>query len=145
MVTTGLIVIEIPTPLLAATAAVLSIGTALFWLFWLMFRRRSQKPAPAPPVMAWELIDGTPGDRKDLYISETSLELAGPDYRFIGAMPANFVCQQCSAPEDISLKLYHHLPSNSMIVITRHKCQRLLSDVPTVLMPAVGGSHAKKI
>ncbi len=140
---TGFVLITVNTPLLALAAAVGLLGTAVFWLLWFFLFRHPGKPAPQPPPpppLAWEVIPNSPGS--DLFISDKALELRGPDYRLIGSMPANFACSLCHAPEDISLKLYLHIPSNSMVVITRHNCSKFEAatrdtiQIPIPMMPA---------
>lgn len=138
MTDTGLILVTVNTPLLAATAAVGLLGTAAFWL-WFFFLRRS-KPAPQSPPLAWELIPDSPAG-SDLFISDKVLELRSNEYRFLGNMPANFLCERCGTPENIELKLYHYLPNNCMVIITRHKCgklderQRQLAARDTIQIP----------
>jgi hypothetical protein len=141
--TTDLTVIYVPTPLLALAAAVGLAVTAVCWLFWFLFFREShkKKPAAPPTTLAWELVDGSPAGQPELFISDKALELRGSDYRFLGNMPANFLCSFCNTPEDISLKLYLHVPSHTMVVITRHGCRKFIEERDTTLVPIVGGPH----
>lgn len=128
----SIIEVDIPTPLLAAIAALMFAATCLFWLLWL-FQRRKRKHPLSP--MAWELVDGTPVNQHDLHIYDGTLALTGADYDYIGTMPARFICAHCGGTECISIRMYHHLPSHTMILLSRHKCLRLdLAD--TVQMKA---------
>lgn len=122
--------ITIPSPQLAAIAAIALAGTVLFWLFWPRYQRRKRNVP-----LAYEFIDGTPANHQDLHIYDETLALTGPDYDYIGTMPARFICSHCGGTECISIRMYHHLPSHTMILLSRHKCLRLdLAD--TIQMKA---------
>lgn len=124
------VVFSIDGPRFAALAAALLAITALLWLFWpkyVQWRLSKRK-------LSYEIIPQSP--RKDLIISDQALSLIGPDYSYIGKMPVSFVCNRCRQPEPISLQLYHHLPSNTMLILSRHGCRSLAaSEEQTMEVP----------
>lgn len=124
------LLIIIPSPLIAVVAVVTLVGTAAFWLFWPRYVRRKQN---AP--LAYEIVDGSPANQRDLHIYDESLALLGQEYDYIGTMPANFICSYCGGTECVTLRMYHHIPSHTMILLSRHKCLRLVS-AETAKLPA---------
>jgi hypothetical protein len=127
-----------PTPLLAALAVIGLIATGLYWLIWWP---RSQRKSQPPSRLAWEIIADPPSDRKELYISDENLALIGPEYQHVGDMPAQFMCPHCLTPENVQIKLYHHIPSHTIIILSRHGCRWIedLTVLDTVQVPAVQG------
>ena len=128
----------IPSPQLVLLAIVALMATMLFWFFYPKYWKKKREVQS--PSLAWEIIGEPPGNRQDLYITDHALNLIGPDYKLIGNMPANFICPQCRAAENVELKMYHHLPSHTMVILTRHGCQLpSLYGEETVQLPVVQG------
>lgn len=128
------------SPLLTVIAAS-SLAVAAISLIWLIqLSKRHESP---PDVRAWEPVADAP--RSDLAVTDVALDLGGPDYEHIGNMPANFVCAYCGTPEDIELKLYHHRPTRTVVLLSRHHCRGLnhFLEADTVEMPVMqGGNYA---
>ncbi len=133
-------VIVFTSPLLAVIAAS-SLAVAAISLIWLIqLLKRHDLP---PDVRAWEPVTDAP--RTDLSVTDAALNLTGPDYEHIGNMPANFICAYCGTPENIELKLYHHRPTRTVVLLSRHHCRGInhFLEAETIQMPAIGGAHAQ--
>lgn len=109
-------------------------AAAIFLCLW-PWRRKHQ----SSQALAWELIDNTPTNRQDLIITASSIALLGREYEYIASMPVNFICCKCNNPDGISLQLYRHSPSNTMILISQHHCAWLKEQLETVDVSAVRG------
>lgn len=130
-------VVVIPTPALAVVGLAALLLTVIIWTVGIIYLQRRSLTPPAP--LSWEIVDGTPVNRRDLYIDEKKIALLGAEYQWLGNMPVRFLCPGCRRPDDIDLRLYRHVGSNTTIILSRHdNCSHLqAAAAETVEMPVV--------
>lgn len=123
----GMVIVTVPTPALAALALAVLLLSALFWLCFALWWRRTRKTFRQTRAT---LFKAAPQVTQEIFIDEDGFSLLGPRWQWTGNVPIDYGCPECGGRVKTVLRQYYNRESRQTYSLMRHGCTPVLDTIP---------------